>query len=167
MSQNPMNRPPEQASETPSHQVLQVVSFRLHNEVYALEILSVQEIIRPLAVTYVPLAAAWIAGVINLRGQILPLVELPARLGLIPAAPNRNTRFMIVRGREQSVGLIVDEVLEVLRLSESALEPPPSHLQHRDYIQAVSKQERGMVIILDLHKVLYLHSRNDALQEAL
>lgn len=146
--------------------VLQVVSFRLHKEVYALDILAVQEIIKVLPVTTVPLAMPWIAGVINLRGQILPLMALGNRLELPIAPHTRNTRFMIVKGREQSVGLVVDEVLEVLRLPERALEAPPAHLQHRDYIRAVSKQDRGMVIILDLHKVLYLPSRNDALQEA-
>lgn len=152
--------------EAAANTVLQVVSFRLHNEVYALDILAVQEIIKILPITTVPLAMPWIAGVINLRGQILPLMTLGVRLELPPAPYSRNTRFMIVRGREQSVGLVVDEVLEVLRLPQSALEPPPAHLQHRDYIRAVSKQDRGLVIILDLHKVLYLPSRNDALQEA-
>lgn len=160
MSQHP------EASEASPDALLQVVSFRLHKEVYALDILAVQEIIKTLPITTVPLAMPWITGVINLRGQILPLMNLGARLELPPAPTTRNTRFMIVKGREQSVGLIVDEVLEVLRLPQTALEPPPAHLQHRDYIRAVSKQARGMVIILDLHKVLYLPSRNDALQEA-
>ncbi|PKL75268.1 MAG: chemotaxis protein CheW [Candidatus Melainabacteria bacterium HGW-Melainabacteria-1] len=146
---------------------LQVVSFRLFNEVYALDILYVQEIIRMLPVTHVPRAAEWIAGVINLRGQIIPLIRLASRLGLDVEQPGRNTRFMIVRGRDQGLGLIVDEVLEVLRLSPQVLEPPPSHLAHRDYIQAVSKQERGLVIVLDPQKILYHPSRHEALQEAL
>lgn len=147
--------------------ILQVVTFRLHNEVYALDILYVQEIIRMLPVTHVPLASDWIAGVINLRGQIIPLINLAARLGLDVELASRNTRFMIVRNRDMALGVIVDEVLEVLRLSARVLEAPPGHLAHRDYIQAVSKQERGMVIVLDLPKVLYHPSRNETLQEAL
>lgn len=147
--------------------MLQVVSFRLHNEVYALDILHVQEIIRVLPVTHVPRSADWIAGVINLRGQIIPLIRLASRLGLEVEASGRNTRFMIVRHHDQPLGLVVDEVLEVLRLGARVLEPPPSHLAHRDYIQAVSKQERGMVIVLDLQKVLFNPSRHEALQEAL
>lgn len=164
-----MNTPTEQNHAAESEgPILQAVSFRLHNEVYALDILHVQEIIKVLPITHVPLSADWISGVINLRGQIIPLIHLARRMGLTESAMDRNTRFMIVRGREQNVGLIVDEVLEVLRLTESALEAPPSHLAHRDYLQAVSKQDRGMVIVLDLHKVLYLSStRNEALQEAL
>lgn len=155
---------PAASTEDP---ILQVVTFRLHNEVYALDILYVQEIIRMLPVTHVPLSTEWIAGVINLRGQIIPLITLASRLGLEVDAAGRNTRFMIVRNRDMALGLIVDEVLEVLRLSARVLEAPPSHLAHRDYIQAVSKQERGMVIVLDLAKVLYHPSRNEMLQEAL
>lgn len=146
---------------------LQVVSFRLFNEVYALDILYVQEIIRVLPVTHVPLAAEWIAGVINLRGQIIPLLNLASRLGLEVEPRNRNTRFMIVRQRDQAIGLVVDEVLEVLRLSAQVLEPPPPHLAHREYIQAVSKQERGMVIVLDPDKILAHPTSRHDLQEAL
>lgn len=163
-----MSNLPEQQEDETDEPLLQVVSFRLQNEVYALDILHVQEIIKVLPVTQVPLSAAWISGVINLRGQIIPLVHLARRMGLQESPMDRNTRFMIVRGQEQSVGLVVDEVLEVLRLSAAALEPSPSHLAHREYLQAVSKQERGMIIVLDLHKVLYLStSRNEALQEAI
>ena len=146
--------------------ILQVVSFRLDNEVYALDILRVQEIIKLLPVTHVPHSASWIEGVINLRGQIIPLIHLARRLELSVSPPDRKTRFMIVRSRDQGVGLIVDEVLEVLRLKESQLEPPPGHLSHREYIQSVSKQDDSMVIVLDLQKVLYFSTRNDSLQEA-
>jgi purine-binding chemotaxis protein CheW len=148
--------------------ILQVVSFRLHDEVYALDILHVQEIIKVLPVTQVPLSAPWVSGVINLRGQIIPLIHLARRMGLKETGMDRNTRFMIVRGQTQNVGIIVDEVLEVLRLAETAQEPPPSHLSHREYLQSVSKQDRGMVIVLDLNKVLHLPSpHSEALQEAL
>ena len=148
--------------------ILQVVSFRLQNEVYALDILHVQEIIKVLPITQVPLSVPWVSGVINLRGKIIPLIHLSRRMGLKETPMDRNTRFMIVRGQTQNVGLIVDEVLEVLRLAETAQEPPPAHLAHRDYLQSVSKQDRGMVIVLDLNKVLHLpSSRNEALQEAL
>lgn len=148
---------------------MQVVSFRLHKEIYALNILYVQEIIKPLSVTPVPLAPAWIAGVINLRGQIIPLIYLAGRLDLEQANDQRDTRFVIVRSREQSVGFIVDEVLEVLRLNPAETEPAPGHLDYREYIQTVSKQERGMVMVLDLNKVLYHHpqSRIEILEEAL
>lgn len=148
--------------------LLQVVSFRLHQEIYALNILHVQEIIKALPVTPVPHAHPWIAGVINLRGQIIPLIYLARRLELDVMPAQRSTRFVIVRSRDQSVGLVVDEVLEVLRLHENNTESPPNHLQHRDYIQTVSKQERGMIMVLDLPKILYdSPTRNEAHEEAL
>ena len=116
-----------------------------------------------------PLAPPWIAGVVNLRGQIIPLIYLSRRLGLEQTSYQRNTRFVIVRSREQSVGFVVDEVLEVLQLNADKTEPPPGHLDYREYIHAVSKQERGMVMVLDLNKILYHHpqARIDVLEEAL
>lgn len=164
---SPPNKPGSDLLET-EETILQVVSFRLQDEVYALDILHVQEIIKVLPITQVPLSAPWVSGVINLRGKIIPLIHLARRMGLKETEMNRNTRFMIVRGKTQHVGLVVDEVLEVLRLSEAAQEAPPSHLAHRDYLQSVSKQDRGMVIVLDLNKILHLpQTRNEALQEAL
>ncbi len=146
---------------------LQVVSFRLSNEVYALDILNVQEIIRVLPITHVPRAMDWVQGVINLRGQIIPLLCPAKRLHLVVDPITRNSRFIIMRQRDQAIGLIVDEVLEVLRIPPQALEAPPQHLAHRDFIQAVSKQERGMVIVLDPNKVLaHPTLRNEALLEA-
>lgn len=152
---------------SPQKHLLQVVSFRLSNEVYALDILNVQEIIRVLPITHVPRAMDWVQGVINLRGQIIPLLCPAQRLHLVVDPITRHSRFIIMRQRDQAIGLIVDEVLEVLRIPPQALEAPPQHLAHRDFIQAVSKQERGMVIILDPNKVLaHPTLRNEALLEA-
>lgn len=141
-------------TESPAD-TLQVVSFRLENEIYSLDILCVQEIIKALPVTQVPLTPPWLEGVINLRGQILPLINLAVRLGLKSAPYQRNTRFVIVRGREQNVGLVVDEVQEVLRLPLSQLEPAPATAVDKAYIQAVCKYDNRLVIVLDLPKVLY------------
>jgi purine-binding chemotaxis protein CheW len=153
-------------TESPAD-TLQVVSFRLATEIYSLDILCVQEIIKILPVTQVPLTASWIEGVINLRGQILPLINLASRLGLDPSPYQRHTRFVIVRGREQNVGLVVDEVQEVLRLPVSLLEPAPATAAiEKDYIQAICKHENRLVIVLDLPKVLYDYkSRSETVQE--
>ncbi len=146
---------------------LQAVSFRLHNELYALNILDVQEIIKPLQITHVPLSPHWIAGVINLRGQILPLIHLSSRLGLAKAPIARSTRFIIARHRDRRIGMVVDEVLEVLRMYNETMEPPPAHLEHREYIEQVSKQERGMAMILNLNKILTYHTPQEAAEEPL
>lgn len=146
---------------------LQAVSFRLNNELYALNILDVQEIIKPIQITVVPLAPRWIAGVINLRGQILPLIHLARRLGL-PASPQgRSARFIIARHKERRIGLVVDEVLEVLRLYNDNLEVPPPHLEHREYIRHVSKEERGIAMVLNLKKILSHSTHPETPEEAL
>lgn len=154
-------------SISPQQPLLQVVSFRLSNEVYALDILNVQEIIRVLPITHVPRAMDWVQGVINLRGQIIPLLCPARRLHLTVEPITRHSRFIIMRQRDQAIGLIVDEVLEVLRIPPDVLEAPPQHLSHRDFIQAVSKQERGLISVLDPNKVLaHPTLRNEALLEA-
>lgn len=146
---------------------LQAVSFRLNNELYALNILDVQEIIKPVSITIVPLAPPWIAGVINLRGQILPVIHLGTRLGLHKHPQARGTRFIITRYNDRRIGLIVDEVLEVLRLFEADLEAPPTHLEHREYIHHVSKQKRGIAMILNLKKILTHATHLETPEEAL
>lgn len=150
----------------PITDTLQVVSFRLESGIYSLDILCVQEIIKALPVTQVPLTPPWLAGVINLRGQILPLIHLAVRLGLKATPYQRNTRFIIVRGREQNVGLIVDEVQKVLRLPVSQLEPAPVTAVDKAYIQAVCKHDNRLVIVLDLFKILYDYKlRPETVQE--
>ncbi len=146
---------------------LQAVSFRLNNELYALNILDVQEIIKPVPITIVPLAPAWIAGVINLRGQILPLIRLSKRLGLSSISKERSARFIITRHRERRIGLVVDEVLEVLRLYNDSLELPPAHLEHREYIHHVSKEKGGIAMILNLQKILTHSTHSETPEEAL
>lgn len=146
---------------------LQAVSFRLNNELYALNILDVQEIIKPVPITIVPLAPSWIAGVINLRGQIIPLIRLSQRLGLPGLSKDRSSRFIITRHRERRIGLVVDEVLEVLRLYNESLELPPAHLEHREYIHHVSKQKGGIAMILNLQKILTHSTHSETPEEAL
>ena len=88
--------------------VVQVVSFQIANETYALDILNVQEINRTTKVTKVPLTKNWIEGVINLRGQIVPLINLRKRFGLPPRPYDKKTRFIIIKNRGLSIGIVVD-----------------------------------------------------------
>jgi purine-binding chemotaxis protein CheW len=132
----------------------QVVSFRLCRGLYALDILHVQEIIKTLPVTPVPRTPPWIAGVINLRGQIMPLLDLALRLQLRTTPNTECERFMIVRGKPQPLALKVDRVDEVLRLSQADLESPPVTTQQRDYIQSVCRYQNNLIIILDAFKIL-------------
>src|SRR6266516_3972712 len=102
----------------------QLVVFELGAELYGVEIARVHEIIRLQAVTRVPRSPAFVEGVINLRGKVIPVVDLRRRFGLPSADHTRSTRIVVVEIGDQVVGIVVDGVSEVLRVSTSIVEPP-------------------------------------------
>lgn len=135
---------------------LQVVAFKLAGEEYAMDILNVQEINRILDITRVPKAPFFIAGVINLRGNVLPIIDLRKRFGLPERSNSEHTRIIITKLEENTVGMIVDSVSEVLRLPTSSIEPPPSIMGDIDiaFIDGVGKLDERLIILLNLPKVM-------------
>ncbi len=136
---------------------LQVVSFRVGEEEYTVDILRVQEIIRIPEMTRVPKTPSFLRGVINLRGQIIPVMELRNRLGMQSIPDTKETRIVVVEDSEKTVGLIVDAMSEVLRIPETALQPVPvtSQLQSQaEYIQGVAKLKDRLLILLNLETLL-------------
>ena len=117
---------PHDDTEEGSGVVLQLVSFQLGHEVFAIDILGVQEIIRLVEITHVPNAPHYVEGVVNLRGKVIPIINLRARFGLPSADPTKETRIVVVEVAHVILGFIVDSVEEVLRLPEECLEPLPS-----------------------------------------
>lgn len=144
-------------------EVLQLVGFKIGNEEFGINILAVQEIIKIIDITTVPNASDYIAGVINLRGRIIPIVHLRKRLHLPVIEPDKNTRIIVVEINDKTIGFIVDEVLEVLRISTDITEKPPELVAgiNSDYITSVAKLEDRLLILLDLEKTL----ANDQLKE--
>lgn len=134
--------------------VLELVGFRLEGEEFGVPIRKVREIIRMQEVTRVPHAPDFVEGVVNLRGQIVPIVDLRRRLGMSPKESDRDTRIVIVEFDGELVGFVVDSVTEVLRVPEDRIEPPPDMVAEQDYIEGVGKLEDRLLIILDLCKVL-------------
>src|SRR5690348_1278092 len=102
----------------------QLVVFQLGAELYGVEIARVHEIIRLQTVTRVPRAPAFVEGVINLRGKVIPVVDLRRRFGLPMAEHTRSSRIVVVEIGEQVVGVVVDAVSEVLRVNGATVEPP-------------------------------------------
>jgi purine-binding chemotaxis protein CheW len=135
---------------------VQIVTFKVGKEEYSVSILKVQEIIRMTEITTVPRSPVFVEGVINLRGRVIPVIDLRKRFGLPPAEKSDDSRIIVVDSSGKIVGLIVDSVTEVLRLSSSTVEPPPDIVGGIDseYIDGVGKLQNRLVILLNLDKVL-------------
>jgi purine-binding chemotaxis protein CheW len=134
----------------------QVVSFKLGPEEYGVDIAQVQEINRMVAVTNVPRAPVFMEGVINLRGQLIPIIDLRTRFGMPRAEHTKNTRIVVTEIGTKRVGMVVDSVSEVLRLPLEAIEPAPDMITGVDteYIRGVGKMDDRLIILLDLAKIV-------------
>ena len=134
----------------------QLVVFQLGAELYGVEISRVHEIIRLQSVTKVPRAPAFVEGVINLRGKVIPVVDLRRRFGLPTADHTRASRIVVVELGDQVVGIIVDGVSEVLRVNTATVEPPSPVVAGIDseYLHGIAKLTDRLVILLDLDRVL-------------
>lgn len=137
-------------------QVLQLVSFNIGREEFGVDILKVQEINRMITITKIPNSPEFVEGVINLRGRVIPVVDLRIRLGLNKIEYGKNTRIIVVEIESKTIGFIVDSVSEVLRIPKSVTEPPPMVVAgiKSDYITAIGKLEDRLLILLDLEKIL-------------
>lgn len=134
----------------------QLVSFRLEHEEYGIEITRVQEIILLGEITRVPQTPPHIKGLINLRSTVIPIVDLRTRFGMPPGENTDETRIMVVNVRGRVVGIIVDAVNEVLRITRETIAPTPPTVAGlgRDYLTGLVKLENRLLILLDLDKIL-------------
>jgi purine-binding chemotaxis protein CheW len=137
------------------------MTFQLASEVYGLEILKVREIIGVLDITRVPRAAPSIRGVINLRGKVIPVVDLRLKFGMPRTEPTEQTVIIVVQydigGVAFTMGILVDQVLEVASIEAGQIEPPPSFgsdAVDTEFITGVAKAADAVVFLLDIGKVL-------------
>lgn len=139
-----------------SDELLQLVSFKIGNEEFGVDILKVKEINRMVEITKVPNAPSFVEGIINLRGSVIPVIDLRVKLGLQSIAQSKDTRVVVTEINDQTLGFIVDQVSEVLRIPKNITEPPPAMVAgiNSEYITAVGKLEDRLLILLDLEKVL-------------
>lgn len=133
-----------------------VVVVQLDRERYGVLIQHVHEIIRMQEVTRIPRAPGFVEGVINLRGQVIPVIDLRRRFGLEQAQQNGARRIVVVEMNGNRVGVVVDAVLEVMRIPESAVVPPEEILaaSHVAFLRGVAKQGDDLILLLDLQRVL-------------
>jgi len=141
-----------------------LATFFLEGEEYGVDVRQVQEIRRVTEITTVPRAPEFVRGVINLRGRILPVLDLKRKLGLGDVALERATRIVVVRVRERRLGLLVDGASQVLRVPVSRIEPAPEEVVDKggDYIRGVAKLDDRLIILIDLERALAHELRGTA-----
>ncbi len=157
---------PKRISESVRAAEKQVVVFSLADEHYAVDIGEVWEINTVPEITRIPRAPQFIEGVINLRGEIVPIMDLRKRLGL-PARPHdRETRIMVVQSVHNRLGLIVDSVREVMKIPEDAIEPVGQFgaLIDEAFLRGIVKQEERLVILLDMQALLDSREQDELTQ---
>jgi purine-binding chemotaxis protein CheW len=138
-----------------------LATFFLDREEYGVDVRLVQEIRRITEITQVPRAPDYIRGVINLRGRIIPVVDLKKKLSLGEVETTKAGRIVVVKIQDRLIGMLVDGASQVLKVPVSSVEPPPSEVVERggDYIRGVAKLEERLLILVDLHKILVLEGR--------
>lgn len=141
----------------------QVVVLELAGEAYGVEIGRVQEIIRMQAVTRIPNGPAFMEGVTNLRGRVIPVLDLRKRFGLETSAATRRSRIVVAELGDHTVGLVVDGVHEVLQVPGEAVEPPSALVTTADsaYLRGVAKLNDRLILLLDLSGILNPSERRD------
>ena len=136
---------------------LQVVGFRIGNETFGVRIGSVREIVRVPEITAVPSAPETVEGVINLRGKIIPVMDLRKRFGQSEIQPDKKNRILVVELENKLVGLIVNAASEVLKIAPSAIEAPGNLFAEGEssYVTGVGKLKGRLIILLDIAKLLH------------
>ncbi len=145
-----------QAAQANSDSVMQCVTFRLDDEVYGINVMQVQEVLRVTEIAPVPGAPHYVLGIINLRGNVVTVIDTRERLGLDSRERDESTRIVIIEAERQVVGILVDAVAEVVDLRASEIESAPNvgNDESSKYIQGVSSRDGELLILVDLNKLL-------------
>ncbi len=135
--------------------VVQLVGFIIGNEEYAIPILSIQEIIKPIEFTRVPQVPDYVMGVFNLRGDVIPLINLRKKFNLQSENQTDDTRYVVLRGADNIAGFMIDRLTKAIRIKKDRIDPPPETI-HSDsgMIYGIGKQEDSMITILRVEALL-------------
>ncbi len=137
-------------------EVLQWVTFQLEDETYGINVMQVREVLRYTEIAPVPGAPDYVLGIINLRGNVVTVIDTRSRFGLVSGDVTENTRIIVIESERQVVGILVDSVAEVvyLRSSEIDITPSVGTEESAKFIQGVSNREGRLLILVDLNKLL-------------
>jgi len=141
----------------------QIVVFELGTEQFGVDISSVESIIKMQAITKMPHAPAFVEGVTNLRGKVLPVIDLRKRFGMASNEVDKDSRIIVISVNRTEVGMVVDGVSEVFTVPDQAVEPAPSIATTVDsaFITGIAKLDGRLVILLDLDRVLTIQEQSD------
>ncbi|MDP5134894.1 chemotaxis protein CheW [Rheinheimera baltica] len=136
--------------------VLQWVTFKLQEETYGINVMQVQEVLRYTEIAPVPGSPDYVLGIINLRGNVVTVIDTRSRFGLEPAEVTDNSRIVIIEAEKQVIGILVDSVAEVVYLKSSEIDTAPNvgTDESARFIQGVSNREGELLILVDLNKLL-------------
>ena len=138
-----------------SDDIVQLVGFIIGEEEYAVPILSIQEIIKPIVWTRVPQTPAYVLGVFNLRGSVIPLIDLRVKFGLSSKNHNDETRFFVLKQGDEVAGFVIDRLTAAIRIKKDNIGPAPETISGDDtMIDGVGKQEDRIITILKVDKLL-------------
>lgn len=145
-----------QTAQASNDTTLQCVTFRLQDEIYGINVMQVQEVLRVTEIAPVPGAPHYVLGIINLRGNVVTVIDTRERLGLEAKEMDESTRIVIIEAEKLVVGILVDAVAEVVDLRMSEIESAPSvgNDESSKYIQGVASRDGELLILVDLNKLL-------------
>jgi purine-binding chemotaxis protein CheW len=135
--------------------VMQLVGFIVGQEEFTVPILSIQEIIKPIEFTRVPHTPGYVLGVFNLRGSVIPLIDLRAKFGMPAAAQTADSRYIVMKNEDEIAGFVIDELTEAIRLKTKDIDSAPeTAAQDKSYIEGVGKQADRILTILKVDRLL-------------
>jgi len=147
------------ATEAKDENIVQLVGFIVGNEEFAVPILSIQEIIKPIEWTKVPFTDDFVLGVFNLRGNVLPLIDLRKKFGASEAEFDDDVRFIVIKVGDELAGFVIDRLTEALRIEENSILPPPDTSMERDaMIEGIARKDDRIITILKVNALLKLNN---------
>jgi purine-binding chemotaxis protein CheW len=149
----------EEITGSASENCLEYLCFRVSDEIYGVNIMDIKEITKTRIVTEVPRAPTFVSGIISLRGTIIPIIDMRFRLGLPREIVTGKERIVVIKHDQSFSGLLVDEVIQVVRINKENMEPAPSVLEgiDRDFVSGIGRSEGRLIIILNLESIADIH----------
>lgn len=154
-----MAAPSGQHNQAQEDQVLQYVTFRLDDETYGINVMQIQEVLRYTEIAPVPGAPDYVLGIINLRGNVVTVIDTRRRFGLMDAEVTEATRIVVMESENQVMGVLVDSVAEVIYLKASEIETAPNvgNEESAKFIQGVCNKNGELIILVEFEKMLTDH----------